>query len=87
MPQYVRQRRYSSSSSNPSDGFDASAPSSSGQTPAKGVNGGAGESKREGRRSRRAGKEQRSAQQQQHDAAFSKLPSVPSTQYQQPHGE
>lgn len=86
MPQYVRQRRYSSSSSKPSDGFDASGPSS-GQTPAKGVNGGTGESKREGRRSRRAGKEQRSAQQQQHDAAFSKLPSVPSTQYQQPHGE
>jgi hypothetical protein len=85
MPQYVRQRRYSSSSSKPSDGFDASGPSSSGQTHAKGVNGGAGESKREGRRSRRAGKEQRSAQQQQHDAAFSKLPSVPSTQYQQPH--
>lgn len=84
--QYVRQRRYSSSSSKPSDDGSSGLEASS-QTPAKGVNS-SGENKRDGK-SKRRGKD-RSAQQQQQQkqhSAFSKLPSVPSTQYQQPHGE
>lgn len=84
---HVHQRRYSSSSKPPvppSDGprrMDTSAPE-------KGVNS-AGE---KGKSSRRRGKDNgarngTSKSSQQH-AAFSKLPSVPSTQHQQqPHGE
>jgi hypothetical protein len=83
---HVQQRRYSSSSSKPpvppSDGprrMDTS-------TPAKGVN----SSGEKGKASRRRGKDSSarngSKASQQH-AAFSKLPSVPSTQHRQPHGE
>lgn len=81
----VHQRRYSSSSSKPpvppSDGsrrMDTS-------TPAKNVN----SSAEKGKVSRRRGKENgaRSASKNgQQDAAFSNLPSVPSTQHRQPHG-
>lgn len=82
--QYVRQRRYSSSSSKPSDDGSSGLEASS-QTPAKGVNS-SGENKRDGK-SKRRGKDRSAQQQQQQHSAFSKLPSVPSTQYQQPHGE
>ncbi|EAU35952.1 predicted protein [Aspergillus terreus NIH2624] len=80
--QHVRQRRYSSSSSKPSDGsrgVDASS-----QTPTKGVN--AGE-KKEGKASRRRGRDGagRTGSKSSQNAAFSKLPSVPSTQHLQPH--
>ncbi|KAE8145060.1 hypothetical protein BDV25DRAFT_165495 [Aspergillus avenaceus] len=78
--QHVRQRRYSSSSSKPSDGsrrVDASS-----QTPAKNVN--AGE-KREGKASRRRGKDSRNGSKSNQDTVFSRLPSVPSTQHLQPH--
>lgn len=77
----LHQRRYSSSSKPPvppSDGprrMDTS-------TPAKGVNSSGEKSKA----SRRRGKDNSSKASQQH-AAFSKLPSVPSTQHRQPHGE
>ncbi|KAE8355167.1 hypothetical protein BDV28DRAFT_129428 [Aspergillus coremiiformis] len=79
---HVRQRRYSSSSSKPSDGsrkVDASS-----QTHAKGVN--AGE-KREGKTSRRRGKDSsgRNGSKSNQHAVFSRLPSVPSTQHLQPH--
>ncbi|KAJ6131668.1 hypothetical protein N7523_001374 [Penicillium sp. IBT 18751x] len=81
---HVQQRRYSSSSSKPpvppSDGsrrMDTS-------TPAKGVN----SSGEKGKAARRRGKDNSarngSKASQQH-AAFSKLPSVPSTQHRQPH--
>ncbi|GFF50956.1 hypothetical protein IFM61606_04189 [Aspergillus udagawae] len=78
--EYVRQRRYSSSSSKPSDGsrnIDASS-----QTPAKGVNSG---DKREGKSSKRRGKDGRNGSKSNQHAAFSRLPSVPSTQHLQPH--
>ncbi|KAA8646362.1 hypothetical protein EYZ11_008739 [Aspergillus tanneri] len=80
--QQVRQRRYSSSSSKPSDGsrrIDASS-----QTPAKGVNSG---EKREGKASRRKGKDSngRNGSKSNQHTAFSRLPSVPSTQHLQPH--
>ncbi|KAI9374295.1 hypothetical protein BJX61DRAFT_498986 [Aspergillus egyptiacus] len=75
-----RQRRYSSSSK-PSDGsrFDASS-----QAPAKGVS--AGE-KREGKSSRRRRKDEsgRNGSKSNQGTAFSRLPSVPSTQHLQPH--
>ncbi|KAL4782408.1 hypothetical protein BJX76DRAFT_349393 [Aspergillus varians] len=80
----VRQRRYSSSSSKPSDGsrrVDASS-----QTPAKEVSSG---EKREGKSSRRRGKDGggsgRSGSKSSQPNAFSRLPSVPSTQHLQPH--
>ncbi|KAL2863625.1 mitochondrial 37S ribosomal protein mS38 [Aspergillus lucknowensis] len=78
----ARQRRYSSSSSKPSDGsrrFDASS-----QTPTKGVN---SEEKREGKSSRRRGKDgsSRTSSKSNQPGAFSRLPSVPSTQHLQPH--
>ncbi|KAL4897212.1 hypothetical protein BDV59DRAFT_86406 [Aspergillus ambiguus] len=80
--QHVRQRRYSSSSSKPSDGsrgVDASS-----QTPAKGVN---AAEKREGKASKRRGRDGngRPGSKANQNAAFSKLPSVPSTQHLQPH--
>ncbi|EAW09809.1 mitochondrial 37S ribosomal protein mS38 [Aspergillus clavatus NRRL 1] len=81
--EHVRQRRYSSSSSSkPSDGsrnFDASS-----QTPAKGVSSG---DKREGKSSKRRGKDSngRNGSKSNQHAAFSRLPSVPSTQHLQPH--
>ncbi|KAH8424054.1 mitochondrial 37S ribosomal protein mS38 [Aspergillus melleus] len=80
--QQVRQRRYSSSSSKPSDGsrnVDASS-----QTPAKGVN---SAEKREGKASKRRGKENngRNGSKSNQHTAFSRLPSVPSTQHLQPH--
>ncbi|GIJ87851.1 hypothetical protein Asppvi_006764 [Aspergillus pseudoviridinutans] len=78
--EHVRQRRYSSSSSKPSDGsrnIDASS-----QTPAKGVNSG---DKREGKSSKRRGKDGRNGSKSNQHAAFSRLPSVPSTQHLQPH--
>jgi hypothetical protein len=80
--EHVRQRRYSSSSSKPSDGsrnIDASS-----QTPAKGVNSG---DKREGKSSKRRGKDGRNGSKSNQHAAFSRLPSVPSTQHLQPHGQ
>ncbi|KAL2815562.1 hypothetical protein BJX63DRAFT_162155 [Aspergillus granulosus] len=78
----ARQRRYSSSSSKPSDGsrkVDASS-----QTPAKGVSSG---EKREGKPSRRRGKDGsgRNGSKTNPPTAFSRLPSVPSTQHLQPH--
>lgn len=79
--EHVRQRRYSSSSK-PSDGsrnIDASS-----QTPAKSVNSG---DKREGKSSKRRGKEGRNGSKSNQQAAFSRLPSVPSTQHLQPHGQ
>ncbi|GIK01667.1 hypothetical protein Aspvir_005705 [Aspergillus viridinutans] len=78
--EHVRQRRYSSSSSKPSDGsrnIDASS-----QTPTKGVNSG---DKREGKSSKRRGKDGRNGSKSNQHAAFSRLPSVPSTQHLQPH--
>ncbi|GAQ04242.1 hypothetical protein ALT_1563 [Aspergillus lentulus] len=78
--EHVRQRRYSSSSSKPSDGsrnIDASS-----QTPAKGVNSG---DKRDGKSSKRRGKDGRNGSKSNQHAAFSRLPSVPSTQHLQPH--
>ncbi|KKK15753.1 hypothetical protein P175DRAFT_0436318 [Aspergillus ochraceoroseus IBT 24754] len=80
--QHARQRRYSSSSSKPSDGsrrVDASS-----QTPTKGVNSG---EKREGKPSRRRGKDGngRGGSKSSPPTAFSRLPSVPSTQHLQPH--
>ncbi|KAI9928943.1 hypothetical protein ASPWEDRAFT_150448 [Aspergillus wentii DTO 134E9] len=77
--QNVRQRRYSSSSSKPSDGSRIDASS---QTPAKGVNSG---EKREGKASRRRGKDGNARQKSSQQSAFSNLPSVPSTQHRQPH--
>ncbi|RAL15325.1 mitochondrial 37S ribosomal protein mS38 [Aspergillus homomorphus CBS 101889] len=78
--QPVRQRRYSSSSSSkPSDGsrkLDASS-----QTPAKEVNSGKSTRRRGKDSNGRAG----SKQQQQQQTAFSRLPSVPSTQHLLPH--
>ncbi|KAL4921879.1 hypothetical protein BDW62DRAFT_173590 [Aspergillus aurantiobrunneus] len=80
----VRQRRYSSSSSKPSDGsrrVDASS-----QTPTKEVSSG---EKREGKSSRRRGKDGsgsgRNGSKSSQPNAFSRLPSVPSTQHLQPH--
>jgi hypothetical protein len=80
----ARQRRYSSSSSKPSDGsrrIDASS-----QTPTKEVNSG---EKREGKSSRRRGKDGsgRNGSKSSPPTAFSRLPSVPSTQHLQPHGK
>ncbi|KAL4992533.1 hypothetical protein BDW68DRAFT_51466 [Aspergillus falconensis] len=80
----VRQRRYSSSSSKPSDGsrrVDASS-----QAPAKDVSS-AGE--KQGKSSRRRGKDGsgsgRNGSRSNPPNAFSNLPSVPSTQHLQPH--
>ncbi|KAL3482370.1 hypothetical protein BJX99DRAFT_216902 [Aspergillus californicus] len=79
---HARQRRYSSSSSKPSDGsrrFDASS-----QTPTKDVN---SAEKREVKSSRRKGKDAggRNGSKSNAPTAFSRLPSVPSTQHLQPH--
>ncbi|KAJ5239696.1 hypothetical protein N7468_004315 [Penicillium chermesinum] len=80
----AHQRRYSSSSSKPpvppSDGsrrMDTS-------TPSKGVNSSGEKSKSARRRGKDNGARNGSKSSQQH-AAFSKLPSVPSTQHRQPH--
>ncbi|EHA23144.1 hypothetical protein ASPNIDRAFT_207071 [Aspergillus niger ATCC 1015] len=78
--QHVRQRRYSSSSSKPSDGSNKV--DSSSQTPAKGVN---SAEKREGKASRRRGKDSNGRNGSKQPTAFSRLPSVPSTQHLQPH--
>ncbi|PLN85568.1 hypothetical protein BDW42DRAFT_160767 [Aspergillus taichungensis] len=79
--QHVRQRRYSSSSSKPSDGSRRVETSS--QAPAKGVNSG---EKREGKASKRRGKDNgRNGPKSNQPSAFSNLPSVPSTQHLQPH--
>jgi hypothetical protein len=82
----VRQRRYSSSSSKPSDGsrkVDASS-----QAPAKDVSS-AGE--KQGKSPRRRGKDGsgsgRNGSRSNQPNAFSNLPSVPSTQHLQPHGK
>ncbi|KAL2834974.1 hypothetical protein BDW59DRAFT_136912 [Aspergillus cavernicola] len=79
---HARQRRYSSSSSKPSDGSRKFDPSS--QTPTKEVNSGEA---REGKTSRRRGKDGsgRSGSKPNQSTAFSRLPSVPSTQHRQPH--
>ena len=69
----VRQRRYSSSSSKPSDGSRKVDTSS--QTPAK-----------TSRRSRRDGNGRNGSSKPNQNPAFSNLPSVPSTQHRQPHG-
>ncbi|KAF9893056.1 hypothetical protein FE257_012467 [Aspergillus nanangensis] len=83
--QHVRQRRYSSSSSKPSDGDGSRGVETSSQTPgAKNVNSG---EKRDGKASRRRGKDGngRNGSKSNQHAVFSKLPSVPSTQHLQPH--
>lgn len=84
---HVHQRRYSSSSSKPpvppSDGsrrMDTS-------TPAKGVNSSGEKGKSSRRRGKDNGARNGSSKSSQQHAAFSKLPSVPSTQHRQPHGE
>ncbi|PWY90181.1 hypothetical protein BO70DRAFT_359177 [Aspergillus heteromorphus CBS 117.55] len=77
---HVRQRRYSSSSSKPSDGSNKVDASS--QTPAKGVN---SADKREGKASRRRSKDSNGRNASKQQTAFSRLPSVPSTQHLQPH--
>ncbi|OJI99982.1 hypothetical protein ASPVEDRAFT_81569 [Aspergillus versicolor CBS 583.65] len=81
----VRQRRYSSSSSSkPSDGSRRVETSS--QTPAKEVSSG---EKRDGKSSKRRGKDGngsgRNGSKSSQPNAFSRLPSVPSTQHLQPH--
>lgn len=84
---YVHQRRYSSSSSKPpvppSDGSQRLDTS----TPAKNVNSSGEKSKAARRRGKDAGARNGSSKSSGQHAAFSKLPSVPSTQHQQPHGE
>lgn len=82
----LHQRRYSSSSSKPpvppSDGsrrMDTSAP-------AKGVNSSSEKSKANRRRGKDSSSRNGSSKSSQH-TAFSNLPSVPSTQHRQPHGE
>ncbi|KAJ5736184.1 uncharacterized protein N7483_001309 [Penicillium malachiteum] len=82
---HVQQRRYSSSSSKPpvppSDGsrrLDTS-------TPAKGVNSSSEKGKTSRRRGKDSGARSGSSKSSQQHAAFSKLPSVPSTQHRQPH--
>lgn len=76
----VRQRRYSSSSSKPVDAAS--------QPPAKEVS---SEGKREGKSAKRNRKDGngngRNGSKSSQPNAFSKLPSVPSTQHLQPHGE
>ncbi|PYH89474.1 hypothetical protein BO71DRAFT_422983 [Aspergillus ellipticus CBS 707.79] len=75
---HVRQRRYSSSSKpDGSNKVDASS-----QTPAKGVN---SADKREGKASRRRSKDSNGRNGSKQQTAFSRLPSVPSTQHLQPH--
>lgn len=81
----LHQRRFSSSSSKPpvppSDGprrMDTS-------TPAK-VNSSSEKGKSTRRRGKDNGARNGSSKTSQQDAAFSKLPSVPSTQHRQPHG-
>ena len=83
---HLHQRQYSSSSSKPpvppSDGsrrMDTS-------TPAKGVNSSGEKGKSARRRGKENGARNGSSKAGQQDAAFSKLPSVPSTQHRQPHG-
>ncbi|KAJ5643798.1 uncharacterized protein N7484_006305 [Penicillium longicatenatum] len=82
---YVHQRRYSSSSSKPpvppSDGSQRMDTS----TPAKSVNSSSEKSKAARRRGKDAGARNGSSKSSQQHAAFSKLPSVPSTQHRQPH--
>jgi len=82
----VHQRRYSSSSSKPpvppSDGsrrMDTS-------TPAKNVNS-SGEKAKTSRRRGKDNSTRNASKNGQQDAAFSNLPSVPSTQHRQPHGK
>ncbi|KAJ5212066.1 uncharacterized protein N7498_003712 [Penicillium cinerascens] len=80
---HVHQRRYSSSKPPvpPSDGsrrLDTS-------TPAKGVNSSGEKGKTTRRRGKDNGARNGSSKASQQDAAFSKLPSVPSTQHRQPH--
>ncbi|KAJ5093427.1 hypothetical protein N7456_009288 [Penicillium angulare] len=82
---HLHQRRYSSSSSKPpvppSDGsrrLDTS-------TPAKGVNSSSEKGKSTRRRGKESGARSGSSKSSQQDTAFSKLPSVPSTQHRQPH--
>lgn len=84
---HVHQRRYSSSSSKPpvppSDGsrrLDTS-------TPTKGVNSSSEKGKAARRRGKESGARSGSSKSSQQHTAFSKLPSVPSTQHRQPHGE
>jgi hypothetical protein len=80
----LHQRRYSSSSSKPpvppSDGsrrLDASAPAKVNSSGEKG----------KGRRGKDSNTRNASSKSNQQHAAFPKLPSVPSTQHQQPHGK
>ena len=82
---HVHQRRYSSSKPPvpPSDGsrrLDTS-------TPAKGVNSSGEKGKTTRRRGKDNGARNGSSKASQQHAAFSNLPSVPSTQHRQPHGE
>ncbi|KAL4980690.1 hypothetical protein BDW66DRAFT_124559 [Aspergillus desertorum] len=79
----VRQRRYSSSSSKPSDGsrrVDASS-----QAPAKEVSAGEKQGKSLKRRGKDGSGSGRSGSKSNQPNAFSNLPSVPSTQHLQPH--
>jgi hypothetical protein len=80
----LHQRRYSSSSSKPpvppSDGsrrLDSSAPAKVNSSGEKG----------KGRRGKDSTTRNASSKSNQQHAAFSKLPSVPSTQHRQPHGK
>ncbi|CAI7665640.1 unnamed protein product [Penicillium bialowiezense] len=80
----LHQRRYSSSSSKPpvppSDG-----PRRLDTTPAKGVNSSSEKSKATRRRGKDSATRHASSKSGQQHAAFSNLPSVPSTQHRQPH--
>lgn len=81
----LHQRRYSSSSSKPP------VPPSDGSrrldtTPAKGVNSSAEKGKATRRRGKDGATRNASSKSNQQHAAFSNLPSVPSTQHRQPHG-
>ncbi|KAJ5327584.1 uncharacterized protein N7506_010686 [Penicillium brevicompactum] len=82
----LHQRRYSSSSSKPpvppSDG-----PRRLDTTPAKGVNSSSEKSKATRRRGKDSATRHASSKSSQQHAAFSNLPSVPSTQHRQPHGK
>lgn len=82
----AHQRRYSSSSKPPVPPSDGSRRMDT-STPAKGVNSSGEKSKSSRRRNKDIGARGGSSKSSQQHAAFSRLPSVPSTQHQQPHGE
>lgn len=82
----VHQRRYSSSSKPPVPPSDGSRRMDT-STPAKDVNSSGEKGKSSRRRGKDNGARNGSSKSSQQHAAFSKLPSVPSTQHRQPHGE